>query len=136
MINLKKNFSFALSTKICLCALFLSTLFLRLWFVNDHQFIFYYDQARDALTARQIAAGDWKIFGPTASGTKDTIFHGVLHYYFLAPFYAHSADPQIAVFALAIFPRWPFFLSFFLPVPFFVRKKSPSFQLFSSPFLR
>lgn len=123
MINLKKTLSLALSTKICLCALFLSTLFLRLWFVNDHQFIFYYDQARDALTARQIAAGDWKIFGPTASGTKDTIFHGVLYYYFLAPFYAHSADPQIAVFALAIFSSLAIFPVFFLARAIFRQEK-------------
>lgn len=112
------------STKIALIFLFLATLFLRLWYVNGHSFVFFYDQARDAITATQLAHGDWKLFGPSASGTKDTIYHGVLYYYFLAPFYLLSVDPpQAASFGLAIFSALAIFPVFFLARALFRSEK-------------
>lgn len=88
---------------ITLLALVLVTMGVRLWFISDHYFNFFFDQSRDAIAATRIAHGDLAIYGPSASGTQDTIYHGVIWYYFLAPFYAFTADPQLAVSALAIF---------------------------------
>lgn len=111
------------STKIILFTLFIISACLRLFYVSDHQFIFFFDQARDAAIATQITKGDWKIFGPTASGTQDTVFHGVLYYYFLTPFYAFTADPQLAIFGLAIFSAFSLFPTFFLARKIFKSEK-------------
>lgn len=118
---MKTKLSF--STKIILFALFIISACLRLFYVSGHQFIFFFDQARDAAIATQIAKGDWKIFGPTASGTQDTVFHGVLYYYFLAPFYAFTSDPQLAIFGLAIFSAFSIFPTFFLAREIFKSEK-------------
>lgn len=102
---------------LLLAIIFLASLFFRLWFVSDYHFNFFYDQSRDAINATKIANGDLAIFGPSASGTQDTFYHGVIWYYFLAPLYAISANPQIAINGLTIF------LSLSLLVVFFVSKK-------------
>jgi hypothetical protein len=75
------------------------------WSVFSHQrILFWYDQARDATLSRQIIEkGDLKIQGPSASGTNDTLYHGVFYYYFLAPFYFLSGgDPLLPTLALVI----------------------------------
>jgi hypothetical protein len=59
--------------------------------------LFFFDQARDLLIVKDLVVNlDPKLLGPSASGTNDTIYHGVFYYYFLAPLYLISAgNPQI-----------------------------------------
>lgn len=67
------------------------------------QFPFWYDQARDgSIVHEMVTQADLKLQGPSASGTGDAVYHGVLFYYFLAPFYALSADPRWPVMGLAM----------------------------------
>lgn len=122
------------SPKIILLILLIVSVCLRLFYVSDHQFIFFFDQARDASIATQISKGDWKIFGPTASGTNDTIFHGVFYYYFLTPFYAFTADPQFAIFGLAIFSAFSLFPVFFLTREIFKSEKIALLAAFFTAF--
>lgn len=90
--------------------IYLVAVFLRFWFVKDGSFAFGFDQARDAVYAQEILDGNLKIFGPTASGTNDTIFHGALYYYVLAGLHLFTHDPIKVdillgvVSALSIFP--------------------------------
>lgn len=70
-------------------------LFLRLLFLPSGGLTFGYDQARDAYSALEIASGDLKIQGPSAS--TPGLFHGVLYYYLLAPAYSLGVgSPYIA----------------------------------------
>lgn len=77
---------------------------LRLWLISDNNVLFWYDQARDAIVARQIISDrDLKTQGPSASGTDDTINHGVLNYYVIAPLYEIAdGNPQFVSGALGI----------------------------------
>jgi len=76
-------------------------LFLRLLFLPSGGLTFGYDQARDAYSALEIASGDLKIQGPSAS--TPGLFHGVLYYYLLAPAYLLGAgSPYIAGVWIAI----------------------------------
>jgi len=76
---LLKNNSFLL------LGLFFVGFLLRILFLPTGALTFSYDQGRDAFIARQIIHGDIKIQGPPSS--TQGLFHGVLYYYFLAPFY-------------------------------------------------
>ncbi|MDO8619245.1 MAG: hypothetical protein Q7R49_04865 [Candidatus Daviesbacteria bacterium] len=70
-------------------------IFLRLLFLPSGGLTFGYDQARDAFSALEIAGGNLKIQGPSAS--TPGLFHGVLYYYLLAPAYFFgSGSPYIA----------------------------------------
>lgn len=74
----------------------------RLWMISGNKIYFWYDQARDAYVSQEILKGDFKIQGPSASGTNDTIYHGVLYYYLLAPLYfLGSGNPAVAAQAFA-----------------------------------
>jgi hypothetical protein len=87
---------------LALIILICINLLIRLNYISNYNFPFWYDQARDATHAREIISGDLKIMGPSASGTLDTIYHGVIFYYFLASIYSLSLDPQIAINVLAL----------------------------------
>jgi len=89
MIKLIMAFLKKLSNKkffdlFVLAALFLIAFLFRRYLISDNKILFWYDQGRDFAVARELAAGDLKLFGPRASGTHDTIYHGVLYYYLLA----------------------------------------------------
>ncbi len=74
---------------------------LRVWFVSDHNIIFWFDQARDAIQATQLWQGNLKLMGPSASGTNDTVYHGVLYYYLISPWYGiFGGDPTWASYFL------------------------------------
>ena len=71
----------------CLVVAFL----FRLLIVQQQAIVFWYDQARDFTVSQQIIEQhDVKIQGPSASGTKDTVYHGVLYYYLIAPVVSFS----------------------------------------------
>ncbi|MEA2056922.1 MAG: hypothetical protein U9O78_04460 [Patescibacteria group bacterium] len=75
-----------------LLTLFLLCVAVKLYFISDDFIYFWYDQARDATIARRILEEkDIKIQGPSASGTKDQIYHGVLYYYLIGPLYTLSS---------------------------------------------
>lgn len=60
----------------------------RWWFISGNNIVFFWDQARDAFISREIVEnGDIKILGPSASGTKDMVYHGVFFYYLIGPLY-------------------------------------------------
>lgn len=79
---------------ILLCIAILG-LGLRLLFLPQGGLTFGYDQARDAYSALEIANGNLKIQGPSAS--TPGLFHGALYYYLLTPAYGlGSGSPYIA----------------------------------------
>lgn len=82
----------------------------------NYTFPLWFDPARDALVSRQILDNhDLKIQGPTASGTNDTVFHGVLYYYIVGPLYSiFKGDPQPVVWALIILTSFAIYPIFFL----------------------
>ena len=86
-----------------LLLLFLLTFLVRLFLIENNSFIFRWDQARDATLSRKIIEEhDLKIQGPSASGTQDQIYHGVLYYYLIAPLYTFSGgDPRLVIFVLS-----------------------------------
>lgn len=75
---LKKDF-------VILLCIAIFGLVLRLLFLSEGAITFGYDQARDAYSTLEIANGDLKIQGPSAS--TPGLFHGVAYYYLLAPVY-------------------------------------------------
>lgn len=99
-------------TALIIAVIYLIALTLRIWFIDDGVFAFGFDQARDAVYAQEILDGNFKIFGPTASGTNDTIFHGVAYYYILAGLHLFGEDPiQVlsliaAISSLSIIPTY------------------------------
>ena len=83
---------------LILFGLFLLAFGFRVWFVWDNHVLFFWDQARDAFVSREILEeGDLKILGPSASGTKDMIYHGVYFYYFIGPLYTVFGGNPLAV---------------------------------------
>lgn len=89
---------------IILAGITLGSIGLRLWYINDGNLLFVYDQARDAKVSRQILEqADFKIFGPTASGSKDQLYHGVLYYYLIGPLYTlFHGNPQLVASGVAL----------------------------------
>lgn len=90
--------------KIGIIIVFLIALavFFRWQLIKDNHFLFYFDQARDAYFSRSIIEKkDLKIQGPSASGTNDTVYHGVLYYYLIGPVYTlFGGNPASATFFL------------------------------------
>jgi hypothetical protein len=79
---------FIRTPKFFLILMFLLAFFFRWNMIANQEIYFTYDQARDALTAQEIIEQrDLKIQGPSASGTHDSVYHGVAYYYVLAPLY-------------------------------------------------
>ncbi len=95
-----------------LIALYILCVVVRIAAVRNGNFPFWFDVGRDAVLSREILEkGDLKIQGPSASGTNDSIYHGVLYYYIIGPLYTLTGgDPQqvlyglILVTSLAVFP--------------------------------
>lgn len=72
--------------------------------ISNNNFLFFFDQSRDAYLSRQIVEQPkLKLQGPSASGTSDTIYHGVLHYYLVGPIYSFTrGDPFVPVLFLIL----------------------------------
>lgn len=105
-------------------SLFLLMALLIRWFaISNNSIIFWFDQSRDAYISRQIIENhDLKILGPSASGTNDTLYHGVLYYYFLAPLYSFSGgNPLVPTFILSMLGTFGVF-----PLYYFVKSLFPS----------
>lgn len=84
-----------------LIIIFFLGLFLRLVFIPSGGLNFFYDQGRDFYIIGQLIHGDLKLMGPPASVTG--FYHGVLYYYFAAPFYIlGKGDPRFVAAALAL----------------------------------
>lgn len=116
---------------------------LRILFILQGGLSFHYDMARDAFEAAQIwQEHHLKILGPPTS--TPGLYHGVLYYYMIAPFYAlGKGDPRfVAIFlsllnSLAIIPivflakdlfksnRWAFISGFLFAVSFEATQYSP-----------
>jgi hypothetical protein len=61
----------------------------RYFLISDNKFLFLFDQSRDAYLSRTIVdQHKLKLQGPSASGTNDKIYHGVMHYYIVGPIYS------------------------------------------------
>src|SRR3989344_7337678 len=93
-------------------AIYVLSVVIRIWSVSGGHFQFWFDVGRDAIISREILEnGDLKIQGPTASGTDDSVYHGVLYYYLIGPLFTlFQGDPQWVLYAVivlsstAIFP--------------------------------
>jgi 4-amino-4-deoxy-L-arabinose transferase-like glycosyltransferase len=98
-----KNLSTVLSYryKIFLLGIFLIALFLRVMYLPINAISFAYDQARDAFIAQEIISGQLKLLGPPVSGIPG-LFHGVLYYYVIAPFYfLGNGNPQYVAYFMS-----------------------------------
>lgn len=75
---------------------------LRILFIFQGGISFHYDMARDAFEARQIwKEGHLKILGPPTS--IPGLYHGVLYYYLIAPFYElGNGDPRMVAIFLSL----------------------------------
>lgn len=96
--------------------LFLLAFFVRVWSISDNSIMFWFDQARDAFVSIEMVEQlKPKLQGPTASGTGDSVFHGVLYYYVIAPAYFLSqGDPwPVAVF-LSLVGSFSIFITYYL----------------------
>ena len=101
------------SYKFKLFIIFILAFLLRIIFLKDNSVTFGYDQARDALVANQIIAGDIKIQGPPSSAPG--LFHGVFYYYFLAPAYLiGNGSPIFTAYYTAFFNSLVVILVFLL----------------------
>lgn len=99
--------------RIALFIIFILAFLLRIIFLKDNSLTFGYDQARDALIANQIIAGDIKIQGPPSSAPG--LFHGVFYYYFLAPAYLiGNGSPIFTAYYTAFFNSLVVILVFLL----------------------
>lgn len=87
---LKKNY--------ILVFILLLALSLRVYTISGNNIFFYYDQARDAVVSSSIITDkDIKIQGPSVSGTNDSVYHGVLYYYVIAPAYVLGGGSPFVV---------------------------------------
>lgn len=74
---------------------------IRSLFIFQNAISFHYDMSRDAFIARSILKGDLKIQGPPTS--TPGLYHGVLYYYLIAPFYGlGNGDPKVVSTALLV----------------------------------
>lgn len=93
---------------------------LRVMYLPQNSLTFGYDQARDAIHAMQIAHGDIKILGPSAS--TPGLYHGVLYYYVLAPAYLlGNGSPIVAAYWIAFLNSLVVFVVFLL-AKYFTKK--------------
>ncbi|MEK7168644.1 MAG: hypothetical protein AAB778_01400 [Patescibacteria group bacterium] len=103
----KKSYSFIL------IVIFIFAFFLRVMFLQNNALTFGYDQARDALVAKQILSGDLKIQGPPSS--QPGLYHGVLYYYLLAPAYlVGNGSPIVTAYYLAFLNAIAVFIVFYI----------------------
>lgn len=114
-----------MKNKIILILIFFISIFFRWWLISDNQIYFWYDQARDAHVAQQIfLEHDIKIQGPSASGTNDTIYHGVIYYYFIGFLYIiFNGNPFLVALISGLINSLAIFLIYFLIEKIFKNEK-------------
>lgn len=111
MKNLKKKSTILYSG--LLLVIFAIAFLLRIMFLQNNALTFGYDQARDALIAKQIISGDIKIQGPPSSAPG--LFHGVFYYYLLAPSYLiGNGSPIVTAYYLAFLNSLTVLIVFFI----------------------
>lgn len=104
--------------------IFLLAVGLRFAALSHNSVFFYFDQARDAIVSRSIIENkDIKIQGPSVSGTNDSVYHGVLYYYVIAPLYSLSnGNPTVVAYFLALLGSLSVFIVYRLGVEVFESK--------------
>jgi len=105
---MRKFFTFVKTNSLTisiLILLLLLTAAIRILVTQKGNFPFWFDVGRDAIISREILEKkDLKIQGPNASGTGDTVFHGVLYYYMIGPLYTLlGGDPRLVLIAMVCF---------------------------------
>lgn len=99
--------------KVLLIVIFSLAFFLRVIFLQNDALTFGYDQARDAMVAKQILSGDFKIQGPPSS--QPGLYHGVIYYYLLAPAYLiGDGSPIVTAYYLAFLNSLVVIIVFFI----------------------
>ncbi|CAN5309152.1 hypothetical protein BH10PAT2_BH10PAT2_1410 [soil metagenome] len=108
--------SFSRFELLSLLGLFFLAIFIRFLVIKNNNIFFFFDQSRDATSAYEITHGHpIKVQGPSASGTGDSVYHGVLYYYVIAPAYAlGNGDPFFASMWLGILTSFTIFPLFLL----------------------
>ena len=111
--------------KFSIFYIFLLAVLIRLFFLKDQNVFFYFDQARDAAISQSIILDkDIKIQGPSVSGTGDSVYHGVLFYYLLAPLYIISrGNPVFVAAVLSVIASLSIFIVYLLGKEVFSSKK-------------
>lgn len=110
--NLKQNFADNQVEIVLFSLILLAGILFRWFLIENGNILFWYDQARDAIVSQEIINNlDLKIQGPSASGTNDSVHHGVLYYYLIAPLYAiFKGNPIMVSFSLGLLSLltiWP-----------------------------
>lgn len=88
--------------------------------------MFWYDQSRDFFTVQSIFEDrDLKIQGPSASGTNDTLYHGVFYYYLILPaVLLGGGSPMFVGKYLAIIGSLAVFVIYFIAKVVFKSRKT------------
>lgn len=90
-----------MSNEKSILLLVLFAFILRILFIFQGAVSFHYDMSRDAFVVKQILEGDLKIQGPPTS--TPGLYHGVLYYYLIAPFYKlGNGDPRVVALFLSL----------------------------------
>lgn len=105
-------------------SILLLSLLIRLYTISDQSIMFWYDQARDLARVQEIISGNLKIQGPSASGTNDTIYHGVFYYYYILPWvWLGCGNPIVVNLALAIIGSFSVLLIYALTNKIMISRK-------------
>lgn len=122
---MKEKFKAFQKTYIILFILILFAIAFRVYYTSGNKIHFYFDQARDAHISQSIYQNlDFKIQGPSASGTSDSLFHGVYYYYLIGFIYFISGgNPSTATLFLGILNSTVIIPIFFLAKEIAGRKK-------------
>lgn len=97
---------------------------LRLYNISGNNVFFYFDQARDAVVSTSIISNlDFKIMGPSVSGTNDSVYHGVLYYYVIAPIYFLTGNPTIVAGYLGLLSLFGIVITYKIGATVFKSKK-------------
>lgn len=102
----------------------------KLVFISGENIHVGFDQTRDAIISRTIVEnGDIKLQGPSASGTNDQIYHGVMYYYIIGPLYTIFSGNVITVNAALIFITSLGLIPTYLLAQSFFKSRTASFWL-------
>lgn len=110
--------------KYSILVVFIFSVLVRFYYLQNSSVFFYFDQARDAVASRSIfEKNDIKIQGPSVSGTEDSVYHGVFYYYLIAPIYTISGGNPLAVaYFLAVIVSLSVFIIYQIGIDIFKSK--------------
>jgi len=126
MKNMRELFYVVKKNSLPIFVIFLLAFVFRILYLPQGSLSFAYDQARDAFLVEELLSGDIKVLGPPVSGIPG-LYHGVLYYYLIAPFYfLGGGNPIVPAYFLAFINSLGVVLAFVLSYVL-IKKTAASF---------